>query len=184
MKKQSALVAALKIFIISLIASAGVSIISTLFLEDLGLIPAVVVVIVLILIGIIFDIIGVAFTSCDEKPFIAMASKKMGKAKSALKLIKKADLVSNICNDVIGDICGIVSGAGGTAIVVKILASSPTSSEMFWTILISSFTAAFTIGGKRLGKSYAMNNSIKIVETVGGFFAVFDKNDGKPRKNH
>ena len=102
----------------------------------------------LIALGIIFDIIGVAFTSCDEKPFVAKSAKKMGKARRALVLIKKADVVANVCNDVIGDICGIVSGAVGTAIVVKILGSSPTTSEFVLTIAVSALTAAFTVGGK------------------------------------
>ncbi len=182
MKKQSALLAALKIFIVSLIASAGVSVISNLFLKDMGLIPAVIVVILLILIGIVFDIIGVAFASCDEKPFIAMSSKKIKKAQRALSLLKMADTVSNVCNDVVGDICGIVSGAAGTAIVVKVMLSFPSMSEMFLTILISSLIAAFTVGGKRLGKSYAMKNNIKIVEIIGGLLSVFGKKDNNKRR--
>lgn len=179
LKKQSAAVAALKIFLITLIVSAGISVIANLFLEDLGLVPAIIVVIVLIALGIIFDIIGVAFTSCDEKPFVAMSAKKMGKARTALVLIKKADVVANVCNDVIGDICGIVSGAAGTAIVVKILGSSPTTSEFVLTIAVSALTAAFTVGGKMYGKSYALKNNIKIVETVGSLLSIFDKNVDK-----
>ena len=177
MKKQSAAVAALKIFFITLITSSGVSVIANLFLEDMGLIPAIIVVFVLIALGIIFDIIGVAFTSCDETPFIAMSAKKMGKAKKALALIKKADVVSNVCNDVIGDICSIVSGAAGTAIVVKIIASSPTISEFALTIAVSALTAALTVGGKMYGKSYALKNNIKIVEIVGTLLSIFDKKE-------
>ncbi len=182
MKKQGALLAALKIFIITLIVSAGVSVVANLFLEDMGLIPAIVVVIVLILLGITFDIIGVAFTSCDEKPFIAMSAKKMPKATRALKLIKKADVVANVCNDVIGDICGIVSGAGGTAIVVKILSGSPELPEIVLTTAISALTAACTVAGKMYGKSYAIKNNIKIVETVGSVLSIFDKKTKKGAK--
>lgn len=183
MKKQSAALAALKIFIITLIVSAGVSVIANLFLEDMGLIPAIIVVVVLILLGIIFDVIGVAFTSCDEKPFIAMSAKKMPKATRALKLIKKADVVANVCNDVIGDICGIVSGAGGTAIVVKIMTSSPQLPELVLTIAVSALTAAFTVAGKMLGKTYAIKNNIKIVETIGAMLTIFDKKEKKVKKN-
>lgn len=181
MKKKNALLAALKIFVMTLIISAGVSVIATLFLDDLGLIPAALIVILLIALGIVFDIIGVAFTSCDEKPFIAMSAKKMKRATNALKLIKKADIVSNICNDMIGDICGIVSGAAGTAIVVKIIASHPGASEIIITTAVSALTAALTVAGKMLGKSYALKNNIKIVETIGIIISFFkrDLKNGK-----
>ena len=181
MKKNAALVSAIKIFLVSLIISAGVSVICNLFLTDMGIIPAVIVVVALILIGIIFDIIGVAFASCDEKPFIAMSAKRIKKAQRALVLLKMADTVSNVCNDVVGDICGIVSGAAGSAIVIKIVSLSPDASKLVWTIVISSFIAAFTVGGKRLGKSYAMRNNIKIVEIVGGLLSVFGGNTKKGR---
>ena len=65
--------------------------------------------IVLISIGIITDIIGTAVTSADERPFIAMASKKINGAKQALRLIRKAERVSSILNDVAGDIVGVVA---------------------------------------------------------------------------
>lgn len=181
MKKKNALLSALKIFVMTLIISSGVSVIATLFLDDLGLIPASLIVILLIALGIVFDIIGVAFTSCDEKPFIAMSAKKMKRATNALKLIKKADVVSNICNDMIGDICGIVSGAAGTAIVVKIIASNPSVSEIIITTAVSALTAALTVAGKMLGKSYALKNNIKIVETIGIIISFFkrDLKNGK-----
>ncbi|MFR9208374.1 MAG: hypothetical protein ACLVKR_08665 [Lachnospiraceae bacterium] len=82
MKKQSAAVAALKIFLITLIVSAGISVIANLFLEDLGLVPAIIVVIVLIALGIIFDI-ELAFTSCDEKPFVRCLRRRWAGKKGA-----------------------------------------------------------------------------------------------------
>ena len=84
---------ALKIFIISLILSAGISLISELFLYNLSLTAALIVLFVLIAVGVVFDIIGVAFASCDQTPFISMASKKIKKAYVALKMLKNADIV-------------------------------------------------------------------------------------------
>ena len=49
-----------------------------------------------------------------------MAAHKEKGAKEALKLLRNADRVSSVCNDVVGDICGIVSGATGAVIVARL----------------------------------------------------------------
>lgn len=77
----------------------------------------------LILASILFDAIGVAVTSCDVAPIASMASRKVHGAKTALWLVKNSGTVSSICNDVIGDIFGIISGACSAAVVVKITLS-------------------------------------------------------------
>lgn len=164
---------ALKIFIITLIISSGVSVVAEVFMNRLGLIPAILVVLLLIGIGVFFDIVGVAFASCDQTPFVAMSSKKIKSAVRALKLLKNAGVVSNICNDVIGDVCGIVSGAAGAAIVVKIV--SDPSNSLTVSIVISSLIAACTVAGKAMGKNYAMRNSTKLVQKIGVMLSVFDK---------
>ena len=177
---KSGRLAALKIFIASFLISIGVSVIAELFLTDMGLVAAIIVVLILIMSGIFFDIIGVAFTSCDQTPFVAMSSRKIKSASHALKLLKKADIVANICNDVIGDICNIVSGAAGAAIVIKIMTTANETLEFILGIAISSVIASFTVAGKTLGKGYAIKNNIKIVEFCGKLI-VFLKND-KNRK--
>lgn len=169
----------LKIFIITIITSAGISVICELFLANMGLVPAVLVVLFLIFMGVFFDIIGVAFASCDQKPFIAMSSRKIKKARRALKLLKNAEVVSNVCNDVIGDICGIVSGAAGAAIVLKIVSAAQSLSEIVISIGVSSLIAAFTVAGKALGKGFAMRNNVKIVEGIGSFLAFFERDKKK-----
>ena len=70
-KKKNYIV--LKMFLITLIVSVGVSLISELFLSDLGIGLSAIVLVALILIGILFDIIGTAFASCEQTPFIAMS---------------------------------------------------------------------------------------------------------------
>lgn len=165
-----------KVFIISLIISAAFSVVANVFMKSMPLWAAVIVLLVIILIGIVFDIIGVAFASCDQKPFISMSSKKIKKAQTALRLLKNADMVSNICNDVIGDICGIVSGSAGAVIALIVCADAADEAEMIAGIVIASFTAALTISGKAAGKKYAIKNNINIVEWVGSVLAVFKRN--------
>ena len=71
---------------------------------------AFLILLVIVMVGIIFDIIGVAVTSADEKPFHSMAARKVPGSQEAIKLLRNAERVSSICNDVVGDICGVVSG--------------------------------------------------------------------------
>ena len=165
----------LKIFIITLIISAGVSIVTELFMSNMSIPAAVAVLLVLIGIGVAFDIVGVAFASWPEPPFVSMASRKIKKGVHALKLLKKAEMVSNICNDVVGDICGIVSGSCGAAIAVKIIAEAETASEIVIGVGISALISAVTVAGKALGKTVALKNDVKIVELVGGVFSVFTR---------
>lgn len=165
----------LKIFFITLILSAGVSVAAEYFISALSLAAAVGVLIALIAVGVIFDIIGVAFASCDQAPFIAMSAKKDMRAHHALKLLKNADIVSNFCNDVIGDICGIVSGSAGAAIALKAIAMNATISDIVISILISALIAAATVAGKSMGKTFALKKSKDIVMSIGkiaNFFAV------------
>lgn len=93
------------IFITTFILSIFFSYISTTAINDIPIIPAIIILILVIIIGIIFDIIGVAVTVAEENEFHAKASKKIKGAKIAVKLIRNAAKVANICADVIGDIC-------------------------------------------------------------------------------
>lgn len=172
----------IKIFFITLFISAGVSVAAEYFISKLSLIAAVGVLAALILIGILFDIIGVAFASCDQKPFMAMSSKKDAKAYYALKLLKNADIVSNFCNDVIGDICGIVSGAAGAAITLKAIAFNASIPEIIISIIMSSLIAASTVAGKAWGKKLALKKSKDIVLSVGSVMHIFKKNDSTNKK--
>src|SRR5690554_6403843 len=86
---------------------------------DVGL--SFLVLILIVCTGVFFDIIGVAVTSAEEKPFHSMASNKVEEAKVAIRLVWNAGQVSNFCNDVIGDISGIVSGAIGPSIIYKLV---------------------------------------------------------------
>lgn len=159
--------------------SVVMSFVTSLFVESAGLLVALLSLIVLVMIGIITDVIGTAVTSADEQPFIAMASKRILGAKQALQLIRKAERVSSILNDVVGDIVGIISGSAGSVIAVYLVSLGLKSAIA--SMLITAFTSAFMIGGKAYGKGLAIANSDRIVLTVGRVMAIFEKK-GKPKQ--
>ena len=109
------------IFLVTVLISALMSFVSSNLLEGAGLILSFVVLICIVLTGILFDIIGVAVTAADEVPFHAMASRKVPEAEDALRLIRNAGRVSSFCNDVIGDICGVISGSAAAVISARVL---------------------------------------------------------------
>ena len=101
------------IFVITLFVSGAISFLSEELLAHSGMIAAFSILLVIVLVGIVFDILGVAVTSADERPFHSMASRKVPGAQEAIRLLRNAERVGSICNDVIGDICGVISGKGG-----------------------------------------------------------------------
>lgn len=152
------------IFFVTVIISSTISFLSSSIMEDAGLVEAFLVLLVIVLLGIVFDIIGVAVMSAQEKPFHSMAAKKVPGAVEALKLLRNAEKVSSFCNDVVGDICGVVSGSASAVIAVKAL--TQVDSDTVAQLLMSALVAAVTIAGKACGKNVAMKQSTKIVNMV------------------
>ena len=128
----------------------------------------------IIFIGILFDIVGVAVTSADEAVFHSMNSRKVKGASIAVKFKKNADKVSSFCCDVIGDICGIVSGAAGTTIAA-IISNTYDFNILIVALTVSATIAALTIGGKAVGKSFAINKSDIILYGFAKFVSTFYK---------
>ena len=116
---------ALTAFVMAVALSGLLSLSSEAILENAGLLLALLILALFIGLGILFDIIGVAVTAADPRPFHSMAAHKEKGAKEALKLLRNADRVSSVCNDVVGDICGIVSGATGAVIVARLQGTGP-----------------------------------------------------------
>jgi len=175
-----------KIFFISLIISVGVSVMSEYFIAELPLSSAVGILFVLIIVGILFDTVGVAVSVCDHASFKAMSAKKNKRAHYALKLLKNADVASNFCNDVIGDICGIVSGATGASIALRAIIFYSDLPDRAVSIAVSALIAAITITGKAWGKKIAFKKSREIVLFVGSMMRFFDfkeRRRGKVRNN-
>ena len=122
---------------------------------------ALLIILFIVLIGVTFDIVGVAVTAASIVPFVSMNSKKIRGAKTAMMFIKNASKVGAFCNDVVGDICGIISGAAGGILVYKVIEYG--YSIDFVSIIISSLIAAVTVAGKAMGKTLAIEKSQKIV---------------------
>ena len=152
-------------FVISMIFSY----LSETILKKSNIVIELLVLLTVILIGIIFDMIGVAVTTCAEHPFHAMASRKIKGAKTAIKLIKNKDKVSSFCNDVIGDICGIVSGTAGV-----IIATSIAKDSIICSLLVTATISSLTIGGKALGKKVAVNKSESITKIVSKILSIME----------
>lgn len=142
-------------------------------MNRVNLVMAFIILSIFILIGVVFDIIGVAVTSASEAPFHSLSSQKKRGAKEAVHLIRNADKVGSFCNDVIGDIAGIISGSATTAIVVMLFHTGYFKSQFVLTVILTALVAALTIGGKALGKRIAIEKSNDIVYTVGKIVSVF-----------
>ncbi|MEG1892787.1 MAG: hypothetical protein RR189_02705 [Bacilli bacterium] len=164
----------IEITLVAFIITFLLSIASELTIPNVNIIVSIIIVFVFVLLGIIFDMIGISVTVADPKVFNSMASKKMKAAKVSLKLMKNANKVSSFCNDVIGDICGILSGSATAMIALNLIDNYP-KYPLLITILITSIVASFTIGGKALGKSFAINKSNNIVFKVSKILSKFMK---------
>lgn len=130
------------------------------------LVVAFIILVCIISIGVLFDIIGVAVTAASEVPFHSLCTRKVRGAAEAVRLIRNAEKVGSFCNDVIGDIAGIISGSATSAIVLS-LSTLLQSNEFILTIVLTGCVAALTIGGKALGKGVAILNCNAIVFMVG-----------------
>ena len=162
-------------FCLAVALSAALSLASEAVLSGAGLAVALFILCMFIFLGILFDIIGVAVTAADPKPFHYMAAHKVKGAKDSLKLIRNASTVSSVCNDVVGDICGIVSGTTTTVIVVQLQAMFDFIPALVLSVGLTALVSGFTIGGKALGKTVAMKSSTKVVYFVGRVLSVFHR---------
>ena len=160
------------IVIVSFLISIFLSFISQMTVSRLPLIVGIIVTLLFIFLGILFDIIGVSVTSADEAIFHSMNSRKVKGANIAVKFKKNADKVSSFCCDVIGDICGIISGAAGTAITA-ILVTSFNFDLLITGLIVAAVIASLTIGGKAIGKSFAINKSAIILYEFAKFVSNF-----------
>ena len=162
------------------IMSVALSFLLDHLLKDVNIFVGVIMLLSVILIGIIFDIIGVSVTSADQKLFHSMAANRIQEGKVAIDLIKNADKVSSFCNDVIGDMAGIISGALGASLLSKIYDKFNDINIALIGTLITASVAGFTVGGKSLGKSVAINKYREIIffisKIILKFINIFKKN--------
>jgi len=147
--------------------------ISQSLLKELGLFGSLLVLMVIIATGVIFDTIGVAATAASLPPLNARAAKRVSGAKQALNLARNSDQVASFCNDVIGDISGIISGSAGAAIMFNIAVQS--INLRYYNVLMMAAVATLTVGGKGIGKSFAISYSTEILMMAGKVIFFFNK---------
>ena len=152
--------------------SVSMNLLSDLLMRRSDILAAFIILIAIVVIGIIFDIVGVAVAVVDPASFHSMASHRVRGARSSLTLIRNAPKVSSLCNDVVGDTCGIISGTSAAYIVTQ-LSNAGILGYALLSLLLSGLIASMTIGGKAIGKEFAMSRSKMIITFIGRLLAVF-----------
>ncbi len=161
-----------------------VSLTAEFFLRSItSLILAFFILLTIILIGVLFDVIGVAVAVAQEPPFHAKAADRVRGAAEALQLIRRADRVANFCNDVVGDVCGTISGAVGATIALRLLFIQPSWSELVVTVVMTGLIAATTVGAKAAGKTFAITQANDIMFGVGRTLAWWNYLTGRSIPN-
>ncbi len=160
------------ISLLTFLISMFFSFIGEVIIPNAELIISIILVFTFIVLGIIFDMIGISVTVADDKTFNSMATKKIRGASLAVRFIRNADKVSSFCNDVIGDICGIVSGSTGITIAL-IISEKFKFPSLIVSLLMTAVIASLTIGGKAVGKSFAINKSNAILYRFVQFISIF-----------
>ena len=155
------------IFFVTILVSGLISLGSEELMASSNMAVAFLILFAIVLLGIIFDIIGMAVASADEKPFHSMAARKVPGAQEAISLLRNAERVSSICNDVVGDICGVVSGSASATIAAQVLQNFEFSWPRLASLVMSALVAGLTVGGKAVGKTFAINSCTTIVHSVG-----------------
>ena len=164
----------IKIILIAFIVALMFAIISETIIPKVNIVIGIIILIVFIILGVIFDMVGVAVTAADPVPFYSMASRKVKCANVAVKLKKNANKVSSFCNDVIGDICGVISGSVGVIIATS-LSKNLGFNNLTVSLFVTSIIAAITIGTKAISKSYAINKANIILYKFSEFVYIFYK---------
>lgn len=155
------------VFLTTIVVSGIISLLSEEVMSQSGILAAFAILFVIVTVGILFDVVGVAVTSADEKPFHSMASRRVPGAREALRLLRNAERVSSICNDVVGDICGVVSGSASATIALLVLNHVDVGWPRGVGLLMSALVAGLTVGGKAIGKTIAVNSCTQIVHLAG-----------------
>ena len=148
--KKRAFVFAIKMFVLTVSLSLLFSVLSELAISKANIIISVLVLILFLGISVVCDLIGVAATS----------------ATISNKLTRNADKVAVVLQDIVGDICSILSGSAIAGIIIKIIASESSAAFLLSAALASLF-AGLGVFLRALGKNYAMKNADRIMKKLG-----------------
>lgn len=161
-----------KVFLMTFFLSLIFSFISNVITSNANIVVMIIITIFVIGIGIVFDMIGTASLTSNEATFHAKSSRKIKGAKESLSLIKNSVKVSSVCNDVIGDICGIISGGMGAMVAIS-LSKFFNNNVALVSIIVSSVISSLTVGGKAIFKRVAIKKCDDIVFIVGKIKSIF-----------
>lgn len=156
----------IKITIAAFLISVIMAIVTNGFIDDVNIFVAFAILLVVIFLGIIFDIIGLAVTIADETPFHSRSTRGYVGSPQAIRLIRNAGKVSSFCNDVIGDIAGVLSGGLGASIAASLYTMLDTVPASIISMLLTAFVASATVGGKAVGKGIANRHCDTIVMRI------------------
>ncbi len=156
---------AVRMFFLTLCLSSVFSLISQSLMTYMGIFTSILTILTFIFISICFDMVGIAVTSASHDYFIKLNADGAG---IGLMLVENSEKVCSFCADVVGDICGILSGAGGASVILSFANVIKDETVMvIVSTLVSSLIAGVTILGKAIMKDKAIKNANKIILKVG-----------------
>ncbi len=165
---------------VSFLLGAGFFILSQLLAQKLNnLVISAIFLILIITVGIIFDTVGTAAAAATEATFHSRAAKRVPGARESVYLVRNADKVANIANDVVGDIAGTVSGAIGISLVLQVIQYYPRMNDFLVTMVTTATIAALTVGGKAFGKKLALSRANDIIFLVGRITSNLERITGR-----
>ncbi len=163
------------VLVLSFILSVLFSFLTEIAINGGPVYACIIVIIALLILSIISDIIANAVLSCDSEGFNAMASRKIRGAKRAVTFCRHSEKIASIFSDVIGDICGIVSGAAGAALALYFGFAEQSTEGIAASILVSAVISALTVGGKAFAKPLSIKYNTKIAFGFARFTTYFVK---------
>jgi uncharacterized protein YacL len=141
------------------------------------------ILLIVVVLGIVFDLVGTAAAAAKIAPLNAKAARRVSGARKAVYLVKNAEQVANFCNDVVGDISGIISGTIAALIVFRLVSIFPTQmAEFYLGIFLTAVVAAITVGGKAWGKSIAIKYSTEVILLAGLIVTKIENPFGRRKK--
>jgi hypothetical protein len=173
-RKKTSIRWAIRLLLWSFAITIVLTLFSTRALSGASLISAILILFIFIFVGVVFDMLGIAAATASEKPFHSMAANRVRGSVESLKFISNADRVSSFCNDMVGDICGIISGISSMAIVTVFINDFSTSVTVT-TLVVSGLLAGLTVGAKALFKPVAMRHNTNIILMVGRVIYIFKR---------
>lgn len=137
---------------------------------------SLVILLAVMLTGILFDLVGTAVAAARVAPLNSKAARRVPGARHGVYLVQNAEQVATFCNDVGGDISGIISGTLVAIVALRLAALfSHNQADFYLGVFFTALIAAFTVGGKAWGKIVAINHSTEVILVAGLWLQRFSR---------